>query len=309
MIKNDQSEVTKTEISVKEFILKELNNNQEIFSQLSKFIYSEIPEKKLLKAKERHNLSENEEILWLYDNTLFGSAKNSMVITGTGFYEIYGNEHKTVKWNNLIRVEYNNHDKKYHFILSETDDYKNVIISGIHLYKEEIPAYLKLFNNIAKFVEKTDNIDKQKEPTNLKEFILYMLNENPPAFTYSGRYIYPNIPENMQQNAKLMDDLAENEEILWLENDTITRSALNNKIITDIGIYEKYSDGFSPLKKVRWDELIRTEYNSKAKSYNFILSETNKNKKIDIFWLHSRKEEIPVYLELFNKVAQFVKIK
>lgn len=178
----------------------------------------------------------------------------------------------------------------------------------MHSEKKEIPAYLELFNNIAQFFEKPAGANEQKEPTNLKEFILYILNENPPAFTYSNRYIYPKIPENMQRNTLLMNNLAENEEILWLEDDTITGSALNNKIITNIGIYKKYSDGYSPLEKVLWSELIRAEYNNKNKRYYFILSETKKNKKIDIFWSHSKKEEIPTYLELFNKVVQFLMI-
>lgn len=95
-------------------------------------------------------------MLWLCDETLFGSAKNNIIFTETGIYAKLGAKHLTIKWEKLVKTEYNIESKEFHFYLSENQILK---IDGIYIYenKKEAPVYLEFFNKIAKFVNNNSN--------------------------------------------------------------------------------------------------------------------------------------------------------
>jgi hypothetical protein len=146
----------KSNISIKEYILRELNKNKDIFTGVSRYIYPVFPDKKLFNAKKSHNLQLKDEILWLYDTTLFGSATENVIITEDGLRKIdtfLGKTEIYVSWEKLIRVDYESGDDNYYFIFDEDDETQNINFSGLHFDKKEIPAYLELLNNIAQFVE------------------------------------------------------------------------------------------------------------------------------------------------------------
>ncbi len=156
-ILSDIKEIINTNISVKEFILKELNKNPIIFTYIRSYIYPAIPEEKLLEAKKCYNLTQNEEILWLNDTSFSGSAKENIIITQDSLYQIstfLGETSKIIiEWSKLIRVEYQDDNKKYYFVFSETDIDKNILIHSLHYHKKEMPAYIELLNHIAQFVK------------------------------------------------------------------------------------------------------------------------------------------------------------
>ncbi len=79
------------------------------------YLIGEIPNKKLLNSKKSFYIPHDEIVVLLYDETMFGSAKDGLAICGNGIYwhnnfSVSSNKH-TLNWDELldINIKYNSH--------------------------------------------------------------------------------------------------------------------------------------------------------------------------------------------------------
>ena len=82
-----------------------------------------IPPKKLDNVKALHGIKDEEEVLFLYDATLFGSAKDGMVFTDQGIYwrEIMGSP-KSLDYRELVESTANKDFPNKEILILDQDE-------------------------------------------------------------------------------------------------------------------------------------------------------------------------------------------
>jgi len=152
----------------KEIILKEIKRNAGAFSEpVNNYVLDDIPNKKLRNAKEVHGIDVRKDILWLYDATFWGSAKESTIIVENGISIVDSDFELFLEWEKLIRVEYIKEAEQLNFIFDEDDQDYNyeipILYFGLSLkeYHKYVETYIYSFNSIA-----SEIIDKQKKLEN-----------------------------------------------------------------------------------------------------------------------------------------------
>lgn len=121
-----------------------------------------IPQKKINNAKEIHQLSSVEKILVLIDNTTFGNAKDSVVLTDrkisiTDTKLIGKNEHYFYLWDKLKKIQ--TEGEYFVFILQNGN-------------KEKVKTELILENNISKKTEFIKILNEIIDEVNKKEVVV-----------------------------------------------------------------------------------------------------------------------------------------
>jgi hypothetical protein len=95
---------TKNERFIK--LINELKETQTNSSFTVNIFVANIPEKKLINAKKAMNVPKNQTVLILFDETVFGSAKEGMVFTEWGIYYKNYDYFWSISWENLFTSTY-----------------------------------------------------------------------------------------------------------------------------------------------------------------------------------------------------------
>lgn len=118
---------------LKDEILKEISEDESFLGAIQgRYIYPNIPERKIKNATKSHHIGLYEQILYLIDNTVFGSAEESSVITVSGLsINGYSEDDRVLfMWADIESVDFI--DGYYYFFYDLTKDfYKKV--DGRHL--------------------------------------------------------------------------------------------------------------------------------------------------------------------------------
>jgi len=174
-------------------------NKMEIFSRIAKeiltefqtdeaynvFVFGNIPDKKLINAKKSLNVTQEEDVLILFDDTAFGSAKDAMLFTTWGirykengtwdvsWNELYKNGYKDSK-TGLVKDHYtlllwNKQKKEFtiskemilHVVTIEINTMKQLVRLGTDVLGNEnstIGSYEQFLKNIQKPNKKTNDV-------------------------------------------------------------------------------------------------------------------------------------------------------
>lgn len=146
-------------MTLKELIIKYLNNNKELFTTHKAYVLPDIPEDKLETVKNNQPISQQEEILWVVDITFSGNAEDTLIFTESGIYfhqKLMGVlTEKNVLWAEIDEFFY---DRKKGFVIINSKG-EEIVYDRMHLdvyYKKEtdlIDARIKLLEQIKEFLE------------------------------------------------------------------------------------------------------------------------------------------------------------
>jgi len=170
-------------MTLKKTITQILKEKKDLFTTHNAYVFPDIPEAKLKAVKENQIFGKNEDILWVVDLTLGGSATDSLVFTESGIYfrtKIMGVvTEKSVLWAEIVETFY---DKKRGFVIvnSKGNEIEFERMNLDVFYKKEtdlIDARLKLFEKIKEFIKfKPQEVpvsDSEKEYINDIKFMLH----------------------------------------------------------------------------------------------------------------------------------------
>lgn len=113
-IVHDYNRFKETEIQ-KQNIIKDLTEICMKYKDVECFyIIGDIPNKKLINSKKSFYIPHNEKVILLYDETMFGSAKDGLAICGSGVYwhnnfTVSSNKY-FLNWEELLKIQIKHND-------------------------------------------------------------------------------------------------------------------------------------------------------------------------------------------------------
>ncbi len=208
-----------------DFIKSLLNQKKEFFSGNFAYIFSDIPEKKKKTVLDDYSFPKGEEILWLVDNTLSGTAKDNTVLTNFGIYfrqKIFGIlEEKKVFWTDIEDVFFTR-KKGFVFLTKKGEE---VSFDPLHFGvvrksdSERINAILGAFKEILDFIKlnriKTPESDNEKKL--IEDINIFLSNDL--QITDAERRILDKLRQKYGISEKRFEDILQNQIKNFLSSD------------------------------------------------------------------------------------------
>ena len=141
-------------------ILKILREYEDLISDLvSCYLYPDIPKKKDKNAKKSHELDIYDEILFLNDHTLFGSATESTIITDKGISIVDDDSEPPIliKWEKIDHVDFTGDNFHFFYDTENQNDrydiYKGSITSSLESDDDKNKPFAEMLTEIASLFE------------------------------------------------------------------------------------------------------------------------------------------------------------
>lgn len=219
------------------------------------YFTSPLPEKKINNARESIHIPISEEIYALIDLTLFGSAKNAIVITERGLYwrDDYDKYPFFITWSKLSHFDIvetqGSHAKNIKF----RDGLQVNLLGSGDLGKDDNQIVLQLLNDLKELSDdETEDLQLCGNLERLDSMLLWDV-----CNVYRGsasEYYLDPIPEVKVNNARDSLNIPSTEPLVALVDFTLFGSAKDAMVVTGVGLYWKNVTDKTP-NYLSWDEL------------------------------------------------------
>jgi hypothetical protein len=269
---------------------------KETFTQISNagisciFFSPDIPKNKSDNVLEKYSklLKPKEQILLIYDGTMFGSAKDGFILTnlGVGWSETFGSPKYCLYENIELKSVQKKSESELMFVNSLPGAYIysgqiNIVLPNLIDFFEKIQnkKYMqedaKPNREIAESVfKKTLSIESSENPKienceTTENFLLQVLKETFTQISNTGIsniFLFPDIPKNksdnvLQKYSKLLDP---KEQILLIYDGTMFGSAKDGFILTNLGV--GWSETFGSPKYCLYENIELKSVQKKSES-------------------------------------------
>ena len=225
----------------------------------SDYFTDPIPNKKATNARKSLNIPSIEKIVALIDFTVFGSAKDAMVVTESGLYwKQLLQEPIFLPWEKLRQFTISEEKSEGQKSISFDNDLKMSLSGAESLVQEDKNIVLQLLNDLKEIAYKVE-VDEVAQSSVLSGGMnLSTLRDI--CSRYNGcakEYNIEPIPEKKERNARGSLKVPDSEKIIALIDFTSFGSAKDAMVVTESGLYWK--NGMDQTVKVlSWDQLVQS---------------------------------------------------
>ena len=289
---SENSKIENCETTEK-FLLQVL---KETFTQISNtgisniFLFPDIPKNKSDNVLQKYSklLEPKEQILLIYDGTMFGSAKDGFILTnlGVGWSETFGSPKYCLYENIELKSVQKKSESELMFVNSLPGAYIysgqiNIVLPNLIDFFEKIQnkKYMqedaKSNREIAESVLKKSVSKEGSENSKIEncetteKFLLQVLKETFTQISNTGIsniFLFPDIPKNKSDNVlqKYSKLLEPKEQILLIYDGTMFGSAKDGFILTNLGV--GWSETFGSPKYCLYENIELKSVQKKSES-------------------------------------------
>ena len=279
--------------TTEKFLLQVL---KETFTQISNagisniFLFPDIPKNKSDNVLEKFSklLKPKEQILFIYDGTMFGSAKDGFILTnlGVGWSETFGSPKYCLYENIELKSVQKKSESELIFVNSLPGAY--IYAGQINIVLTNLIDYFEKIQNKKDIQKESDSGSNIAEPNLMKslskeisenpknencetteKFLLQVLKETFNQISNAGIsniFLFPDLPKNKSDNVlqKYSKLLKPKEQILFIYDGTMFGSAKDGFILTNLGV--GWSETFGSPKYCLYENIELKSVQKKSES-------------------------------------------